>query len=173
MFKLSDLWFLVCGCLQYSKWNASNLETEGVIDVNNQPFLFVHKEHPAIGLLRHNAEKIGGPIDKMPLLDGEWYKLTRQVMGTCVDTLRTKVLKNVMTQDLNMFSLQLHRLNAEGWDDLNNGVVALKDYAPLLGASADQVQAEKEHLLRQFVTKPYTYMARIEIEYELPQPTLR
>ena len=36
----------------YSQYNAANLETEGVMDAPNQPWLFVNKNHPAIGLLQ-------------------------------------------------------------------------------------------------------------------------
>lgn len=34
------------------------------MDVKNQPFVFVHMDHPVVGLLRHNAELIGCKIDE-------------------------------------------------------------------------------------------------------------
>ena len=48
----------------YPKWNSNNLENEGIMDVKNQPFVFVHMDHPVVGLLRHNAELIGCKIDE-------------------------------------------------------------------------------------------------------------
>ena len=48
----------------YPKWNSNNLESEGIMDVKNQPFVFVHMDHPVVGLLRHNAELIGCKIDE-------------------------------------------------------------------------------------------------------------
>jgi hypothetical protein len=153
---------------QYGKWNKQNLEKEGVIDIPNQPFYFVHMSHPAIGLLRHNADMIGCDIEKQPMVDKQWFKISRQVMGECCKTLRSQVLNKVHTQDMNMFSLQLHRLGAETWDDLGDGTVALQGFAEKAKWTPDEIEMNKEHHLRQFVTKKYQYMARLEIEYEVP-----
>ena len=157
---------------QYSKWNKSNLESEGTMDVPNQPYIFVNKAHPAIAILRYNADLIGCDVDKMPLMDGQWFKITRQVMSTCCHTLRSRVLSKVHTQDMNMFSLQLHRLNADTWDDLGDGTVAFEGFKTKAKWSEDDINKEKEHHLRQFVTTPYHYMARLQIEYEVPSATL-
>jgi len=155
---------------QYSKWNKANLEQEGVIPIPNQPFLFVHQTHPAIGMLRYNTDLIGCDVDKMPKMDGQWYKLTRQVMNTCCNALRTQVLNKVQTQDMNMFSLQLHRLNAETWDDLADGTVALQDFKIKAKWTPEECEAEKKHHLEQFMKTKYQYIARLEIEYEVPSP---
>lgn len=152
----------------YSQWNPSNLETEGVMEVNNQPFCFVNMRHPVIGLLRHNAEMIGCNIDSQPVIDGEWYKLTRQVLSTCCNTLRSKVLSKVLTHDFNMFNVQLHPLNANAWDDLGNGAVALQNFATSPTWTPEELDMHKEHHLRNFVTNPYQYTARIELEYKVP-----
>ena len=152
----------------YSQWNPTNLETEGVMEVNNQPFVFVNMRHPVVGLLRHNADLIGCHIDSQPVIDGEWYKLTRQVLSTCCSTLRQKVLSKVLTHDLNMFSLQLHRLDANAWDDLGDGSVPLQSFVTNPTWSPDELDLHKEHHLRQFVTTPYQYVARIELEYKVP-----
>lgn len=153
---------------QYGKWNKQNLEKEGVIDVPNQPFYFVHMSHPAIGLLRHNADMIGCDIEKQPMVDKQWFKISRQVMGECCKTLRTSVLSKVHTQDMNMFSLQLHRLNAESWDDLGDGTVSLQGFNEKAKWTDDEKEKNKEHHLRQFVTNKYQYIARLEVEYEVP-----
>jgi len=157
---------------QYGKWNKQNLEKEGVIDIPNQPFNFVHMNHPVIGLLRHNQDMIGCDIEKQPMLDKQWFKLSRTVMSECCKTLRTQVLSKVQTQDMNMFSLQLHRLNAETWDDLGDGTVALQGFAEKAKWTAEEVALNKEHHIRQFMTKKYQYTARLEIEYEVPSVAL-
>ena len=153
---------------QYGKWNKQNLEKEGVIELPNQPFNFVHMNHPVIGLLRHNQDMIGCDIEKQPMLDKQWFKLSRTVMGECCKTLRTQVLSKVQTQDMNMFSLQLHRLGAETWDDLGDGTVALQGFKEKAKWTPEEAELNKEHHLRQFVTNKYQYMARLEIEYEVP-----
>lgn len=153
---------------QYGKWNKQNLEKEGVIDIPNQPFYFVHMSHPAIGLLRHNADMIGCDIEKQPMVDKQWFKISRQVMGECCKTLRSQVLNKVHTQDMNMFSLQLHRLGAETWDDLGDGTVALQGFRPKAKWTPEEYELNKEHHLREFVTNKYQYIARLEVEYEVP-----
>jgi len=156
---------------QYSEWNSSNLESHGVMDVNGQPYVFVHLRHPIVGLLRHNADLIGCDIDKQPRMDDNWLKITRQVLSTCCQTLRKQVLSKMLTQDMNMFSMQLHRLDSDTWDDLGDGVSALQDFRPKAKWSTEEHEKEKEHHLREFVTKPYHYMARLQIEYEIPAQT--
>jgi len=128
--------------------------------------VFVHMGHPVIGLLRHNADLIGCDIDKQAKIDGQYYKVTRQVLATCCDTLRKSVLSKMQTHDLNLFSLQLHRLNAAGWDDF--GDAALQDFQAKAKWTEAELEAQKEHHLRQFVTTPYRYTARLQIEYEVP-----
>lgn len=155
--------------LQYSNYNKSNLESEGTIDVPNQPYLFVHQGHPAMGVLRFNADQISCDIEKLPKIDGQYYKVTRQIFGECCKTLRTEVLNNMETDDMNMFSLQLHRLHAETWDDLGDGTVALQGFREKAKWTADELAAEKEHHLKQFITTPYQYIARLKIVYEIPR----
>ena len=152
----------------YAQWNTHNLEKEGVIDVPNQPYVFVHMAHPVVGLLRHNADLIGCDIDKQPKIESQYFRVTRQVLATCCQTLRKSILSKMQTQDLNMFSLQLHRLNAAAWDDLGNGAECLQDFKVKAKWTEEQAEREKEHHLRQFVTKQYHYMARLQIEYEVP-----
>lgn len=153
---------------RYGSWNRTNLETEGVIPVPNQPFVFVHMNHPAVGVLRFNSELIGCDIDKQPRIDQQYYKVTRQVLNECCKTLRAKVLSNVHTQDMNMFSIQLHRLNAETWDEIGDGTVALQGFRVKAKWSPEEEAREKEHHLKQFLTNNYQYIARLEVEYEVP-----
>ena len=141
----------------YPKWTAANLETEGVLHVDNNPWVFVHETHPVVALLRHNAGLIGCKIDEQPKIDQEWYKVTRQVLSACCQTLRTKVLSKVTSHDLNLFQVQIRRLNAETWDDMND-----------LGAVAQCLTKEDAS---SFISTPYSYMARLQIKYEIQTPS--
>jgi hypothetical protein len=143
----------------YPKWTAANLETEGVLHVDNNPWVFVHETHPAVALLRHNAGLIGCKIDDQPKIDQEWYKVSRQVLAASCQTLRTKVLSKVTSHDLNLFQVQVKRLNAETWDDMNDLAVAH------CSSSLTKEQASD------FLTTPYSYMARLQIKYEIQSPS--
>ena len=143
----------------YPKWTAANLETEGVLHVDNNPWVFVHETHPVVALLRHNAGLIGCKIDEQPKIDQEWYKVTRQVLSACCQTLRTKVLSKVTSHDLNLFQVQIKRLNAETWDDMND-----------LAAAQCTSSLSKEQA-SDFITTPYSYMARMQIKYEIQTPS--
>jgi hypothetical protein len=142
----------------YPKWTAANLDTEGVLHVDNNAWVFVHETHPVIALLRHNSALIGCRIDEQPKIDNEWYKVSRQVLSACCQTLRTKVLSKVTSHDLNVFQLQVKRLNAESWDDMNDDVVA-----HCIGQTKEEAS--------QFLTTPYSYMARLQIKYEIQTPS--
>jgi hypothetical protein len=143
----------------YPKWTAANLETEGVLNVANNPWVFVHETHPVIALLRHNAGLIGCNIDEQPKIDQEWYKVTRQVLSACCQTLRAKVLSKVTSHDLNLFQVQLKRLNTESWDDVSD-----------VDAASCSPSVTPDEAVR-FLTTPYTYMARLQVKYEIQTPT--
>jgi hypothetical protein len=143
----------------YPKWTSANLETEGVLNVENNPWVFVHQDHPVIALLRHNAGLIGCQIDEQPKIDLEWFKVTRQVLAACCQTLRAKVLSKITSNDLNVFQVQLKRLNAEGWDDMSD-----------LEAAISKPSLTKEEV-QNFITTPYTYTARLQIKYEIQTPS--
>ena len=139
----------------FPKWTSANLETEGVLNVENNPWVFVHQDHPVIALLRHNATLIGCKIDDQPKIDLEWFKVTRQVLNACCQTIRTKVLSKVTSNDLNLLQIQIKRINAENWDDMNDLNAALTIN------TVDPADAHK------FLTTPFNYMARVQIKYEL------
>ena len=142
----------------YPKWTSANLETEGVLHVDNNAWVFVHETHPAIALLRHNSALIGCKIDEQPKIDHEWYKVSRQVLSACCQTLRTKVLSKVTSHDLNLFQVQIKRLNAETWDDMNDEGVA-----HCIGQTKEDAS--------KFITTPFSYMARLQIKYEIQTPS--
>ncbi len=158
---------------EYPKYNAANLETEGVLEVNNCPYVFVNQDHPIIALLRHNASIIACNIDDQPKIDNEWFKITRQVLSACCQTLRAKVLSKISSNDLNLFSLQLHRLNALSWDDINDANLPLQNFVQDPTWCADRVDAERRAHVERFLSTPYSYMARVQIKYEIQGDTAK
>jgi hypothetical protein len=76
----------------FRRWNATNLETEGIMRVQNQTYSFVLKTHPLIALLRANADNLQLDIDQMPLFDKQFYKVSNDLVATCCHTIRTKIL---------------------------------------------------------------------------------
>jgi hypothetical protein len=152
---------------KYPSYNSSNLETWGVMEVKQKPYIFVHVDHPAIALLRVNADLLGSNIDEHQLLDGQWYKVTRQVFSTCCNSLRNKVLSRVATRDLNQFSVQLHRLGEQDWADLGDGTELLAEFTPNPSWTAEQAKDAEAKYIEVMLKKPCTYAARIEVEYEI------
>jgi len=73
----------------------------------------------------------------------------------------------MQTQDLNTLSVQIHRLNASGWEDLGDGSLAMKNFKIKASASPEEEEEAKRKHLRQFTSTPFSYMARIKIKYEL------
>ena len=153
---------------RYPNYTAQNLEEHGVLSVAGQPFVFVSQKHPVIDLLRQNADLLSANIDEQPLIDGEWYKITRQVMGTCCQTLRNKVLNRVSTRDLNNFQVQLHRVGRTQWlSDVSSG-----DDHELLSAVPHQIIASGDQTaisssVQAVLDHPRSYMARLEVQYEI------
>ena len=72
------------------------------------------------------------------------------------------------SHDLNTLSLQIHRINADGWEDLQDGTVAMRSFKIKSELSPEEVEIAQRKHLKNFVSTPYTYMARIRIRYELP-----
>lgn len=155
---------------EYPKWNNTNLEKEGVMEVANCPYVFVSQDHPIIALLRSNSSLIGCDIDEQPRIDNEWFKVTRQVLAACCQTLRTKVLSKISTNDMNTMQIQLERLYADGWDDVNDHNVPMQGFiANPLWTAEEHETAKRQHLQR-FLSTPYSYMARVQIKYEVQSP---
>ena len=150
---------------EFPQYNASNLDTHGVLNVIGESYVFVSKAHPAIQVLRTNKDRLRQDIDTQPLIDGEWYKVARQVMATCTQQLRTKVLNKVNTRDLNNFTVQLHRIGNKEW-------TALNAHDEIMSAVPKEViWSEDQDLLTKHVglimATPYSFSARIEMTYEV------
>ena len=154
---------------QFPQYNASNLETEGIMHVNNHPVVFIDCQHPVVSILRANAHLIGCDIDSQKKIEGTWFKISKQVLKTCCDTLRQKVLNKMTTYDLNTLGLQINRLNSNGWEDFGDGSQAMAGFKIKAGWTPEEEETAKRNHLRKFTSTPYTYMARIKIKYEVPQ----
>jgi len=154
---------------QYPQYTAANLEEEGVMHVNNQAFCFIDHEHPAVSVLRYNQHLIGCDIDSQKKVDKTWFKVSRQVLKVCCDSIKEKVLSKMMTYDMNTLSLQLHRINAVGWEDLGDGTVAMSNFKLKSAWTAEEEETAKRSHLRKFTSSPYSYTARIKIRYEVPK----
>lgn len=150
---------------KYPEYNSQNLESQGVLQVNNQGYVFVHQNHPVIELLRCNKDIINSDIDASPKIDGEWFKVTKQVMGSCCQQLRQKVLSKVSTRDLNQFNVQIHRLNNQEWSNVSTGdeIVRAVPHEVLISEDQDKISTSVKGILR----RPYSYSCRLEVQYEV------
>lgn len=156
---------------KYKEYNASNLETQGVLEVKACPYVFVKDTHPIIAVLRANTDLIGTHIDSMPKIDGEWYKISRTVLQQCCSALRTQILSKLSTHDLNTFQVNIERVGGQDWIDLNDMSIVrarISEKIPV-NASEDEVMELEDRESRRFTTTPYEYHARIELTYELEQ----
>jgi hypothetical protein len=142
----------------YPQYNGNNLETQGIMEVKGCPYVFVSQGHPAINLLRANTELLGSDIDTMAKIDNEWFKVSRQVVMQCCQTLRTQVLSKVQSSDLNTVQLQLRRFQNAPWTSLPND-------AFMRTGNLDPEQQRVEYA--NTLMKPCMYMARIELVYEV------
>ena len=159
---------------KYPKYNANNLEREGILDVNGQQYIFCSKDHPVIELLRQNKEILNANIDDQQMIDGEWLKLTRQVFSTCCQTLRTKVLNNVSTRDLNNFSVQISPIGKDDWStnmQANDEMLSFIDTATLVNSGDKNGQDAMKLAVTGLLQKTCTYSALLEIQYDMSIPT--
>ena len=135
-----------------------------------------------IDLLRINKDILNADIDMQPLIDDQWLKVTKQVMATCCQQLKTKVLSKVGTCDLNQLSVQLSRMDGIHWVELSeNDELFSKIPAHLTtqGLKPENMpdnewRQTQEQLKREFtatanmlIKKPFSFHARIQLEFEL------
>jgi len=150
----------------FPTYNASNLDTQGVLNVIGESYVFVSKNHPAIRVLRQNKDRLRQNIDEQPLIDGEWYKVGRQVLATCNQQLRQKVLNKVNTRDLNNFTVQLHRIGNKEWTSMN-AHDEIMSAVPREVLWADDNQELLEKHVKLIMQTPYSFSARLELTYEV------
>jgi|APCry1669189070_1035195.scaffolds.fasta_scaffold19356_2 hypothetical protein len=134
----------------YSEYNATNLESHNVLEVNNQNYVFVHENHPVISLLKANTDLLGSELRDDQRIDGEWFKVSKQVLSTCCTTLKAKVLTKIHVNNLMDLQVQLRRIDANTWDEQSD---VLHEHTTMLGSN--------------LIDNPYSFMARLELTYEL------
>jgi len=153
---------------EYPGYNRENIDKQGVLEVANCPYVFVHEKHPVIALLSHNAELIGCNIHEQPKIDSEWYKVTRQVLKACCDTLKTNVLNTMDVNDLNLLKFKGERLNASTWDCNLDQALLFQDFKHNPMWTEEEKMGQIAAHTERFLSTPYSYMARLQLEYEIP-----
>ena len=133
----------------YGEYNERNLDSHNVLLVANQNYVFVHENHPIISLLKVNSDLLGSEVSDDKRIDGEWFKVSKSVVSTCCNTLRTKVLKRFACKDFNTLAVNMKRLDAKEWTQESD----------LLS----EAMSKNPNIL----TQPCSFMARIEMTYEL------
>lgn len=129
-------------------------------------FLFVHETHPVINLLRMNKQLLGMDIDQTQKFDEQWFKLTQALMETSCDTLRSKVLGRIKTEDLHLLQIQLHRLGGVPWDHLSTED-SISSFVTDPSWTREETASRLKMHKKGMVEKPNVFMARILIEYEI------
>ena len=79
----------------YGEYNEGNLDTHNVLRVANPNYVLVHENHPVISLLKANAEFLGTEINDDMRINGEWIKVSKLVLTTCCNTLKSNVLNKI------------------------------------------------------------------------------
>ena len=133
----------------YGEYNERNLDTHNVLPVANQNYVFVHENHPVISLLKANSDLLGTEITEDKRIDGEWYKVSKTVLATCCNTLKSKVLNKIAFNNLMDFNVSLKRLDAKEW------------------TTESDVLNEASSKDPDILQKPCSFMARLEMTYEL------
>jgi hypothetical protein len=75
----------------YPQYNANNLHTQGMMSIEGRSYVFVEHGHPVIQLLLQNADVFGIPKTWQPMIDNEFYKMSRDCFDLGCDTLRRNV----------------------------------------------------------------------------------
>ena len=145
----------------YPQYTHANLEQQGIMEVKGCPYVFVSQGHPAINLLRANSDLLGSDIDTMTKIDNEWFKVSRQVVMQCCQTLRTQVLNKVPIHDFGKFLVSLDRFQGVPWTSLPNEAFMTQG-----NLSAEAQQTAYANTLM----KPCSYTARLELVYEITPP---
>jgi hypothetical protein len=151
---------------KYPQYNAMNLDTQGVLQVTGENYVFCSKDHPAIDVLRQNHDIINSDIDQHPLIDGSWYKIQKPVFSMCCDALRKRVLTSVPTRDLNNFHVQISRLNRDDWTtSIDTHDELMCAVPPHVLASGDELEIGQH--IKGLIDQPNTWSGRLEVTYEV------
>jgi len=133
----------------YGEYNETNLASHNVLEIANQNYVFVHENHPVVSLLKANSDLLGTEMTDDRKVDGEWFKVSKQVLATCCNTLKSRVLSKVTTNDLTDLHVVLNRLDAKEWTDDSDVLRETSSHTPNI------------------IDKPCSFMTRLEMTYEL------
>lgn len=151
---------------KYPAYNTHNLDTEGVLTVTGQTYCFVDQEHPVIDLLRSNADVLNQNIETNGLIDGKWYKVSKQVLATCCKQLRENVLMNINTQNLAAFKGQIMRLNGKDWNSLSANDDLVQCIDPAILETKDETKIG--NALKEILERRQKVTIRLELKYDMP-----
>lgn len=77
---------------KYSEYNESNMRTLNVFECAHEHHVYVDKNHPAVDLLRCNKEIVGVNVDQLPLMDGRFLKMSKNIFEACCETIVSQVM---------------------------------------------------------------------------------
>lgn len=150
----------------FPTFNSENLQTHGVLDMQNCPYVFVNQAHPVIHLLRQNEALLGVSIDSVPKMDNEWYKLARPLMTSCCTRVQKDVLDKLGQNSINKFVVEAHQVGGMPFNHLD-----ACDIPPLTGVDmfADpttQRRAVDLHV-KTVTQKPCYITLRLALKYTI------
>lgn len=99
-------------------------------------------------------------------MDGQWLKITKNLFESSCDTIKTRILNNMDTVNLNEISVQLHRMGGQDWAQVNTAE-ALMSFTPDPTWTQQQLEANIKAHEQAFTEKPAAFMARIHLQYEM------
>lgn len=149
----------------YPQFNSNNLETHGVLNVTGETYVFVSKDHPVVDMLRKNANVLNADITQQPLIDGEWYKVSKQVMSGCCAQLKERVLTKIHTRNLADFQLQIHRPDGQEWTTFthNDEIMSAVPREIRMQGNPELITDAVSDLLN----TPKSVQVRLELQYEI------
>ena len=150
----------------FGKYNSGNLRTQDVLKIPGCPYVFVHENHPVINLLRINKHIVGVDVDEQPKMDGQWHKITESLFDSSCETIDNRILAKIQTYNLTELSVQLHRIGGVDWSHVN-GADALMSFIPDPNWDQQTLESNIKAHEQSFTDKPCTFMARIQLEYEM------
>lgn len=159
--------------VKYPTFNHQNLDTKDMLPVPAENYCFVAKHHPVVEVLHNNRDMIKRDILEMPLIDNQWYKISRPVFDAACRALKQDILSNVNTCDLNLFSVQIHRLQNREWGNFSESdkmemmtQVPLHVMTPYASEPESMAKAAREHI-EVLMRKPFEIHCRFEVVFEI------
>ena len=75
---------------KYAAWTMDNMEEHGVLNVFKATYAFVRDDHPVIEYLSFNRDLIGRDIHTLPKIDGQWFKLSNELVRYCCTKIKQR-----------------------------------------------------------------------------------